>query len=75
MMRDGWLEECRRVYASREMNSLNTVGYKELFQVLEGTLSIEEAKEKIIIETSRFAKRQMTWFRAQSDMHGRGLSV
>ena len=68
MLKDGWLEECKKVYEHRALNSLNTVGYKELFQVIDGQLSLEDAKEKIITETSRFAKRQMTWFRAQRDM-------
>jgi len=69
MLQEGWLEECKSVMDHRASNSLNTVGYKELFQVLDGTLEMEPAVEKIISETSRFAKRQMTWFRAQKDMH------
>jgi tRNA dimethylallyltransferase len=69
MIEEGWLEECKAVIGKRELNSLNTVGYKELFQVIDGSLEMSVAREKIITETSRFAKRQMTWFRAQQDIH------
>jgi tRNA dimethylallyltransferase len=69
MLEEGWLEECRAVFGKRELNSLNTLGYKELFQVIDGSLEMSEARDKIITETSRFAKRQMTWFRAQQDIH------
>jgi tRNA dimethylallyltransferase len=69
MLEEGWLEECRAVFGKRELNSLNTLGYKELFQVIDGSLEMSDARDKIITETSRFAKRQMTWFRAQQDIH------
>ena len=50
----------------REENALNTVGYKELFQHLDGTMSLEEAVELVITRTRQFAKRQMTWFKKDS---------
>jgi tRNA dimethylallyltransferase len=54
--------------AHRGANALNTVGYKELFAHLDGTLSLDEAVHLIKQNTRRFAKRQLTWFRAQPDV-------
>jgi tRNA dimethylallyltransferase len=45
------------------------VGYKECFALLDGSCTFEEAKEKIFINTRRYAKRQMTWFRRNKDVH------
>jgi len=58
---------------SRTLNALNTVGYKEVFQFLEGTLTREEMVRLIKQNTRRYAKRQMTWFRA--DKRIRWISV
>ena len=63
MMEAGWLDETRALLPHRDTNALNTVGYKELFQHLDGTLSLEEAVELVITRTRQFAKRQMTWFK------------
>lgn len=63
MMQAGWLEETNALLPHRGENALNTVGYKELFQHLDGTLSLDEAVELVINRTRQFAKRQMTWFR------------
>ena len=63
MLDAGWLEETRALLPLRHYNSLNTVGYKELFAHLDGEMTLEEAKERIIISTRQFAKRQMTWFK------------
>lgn len=63
MIDEGWIEEAKRVYPFRHLNSLNTVGYKELFQYLEGTMSLEEAIEKIKRNTRVYAKKQITWFK------------
>ena len=63
MLEDGWLEEAKAVFDKRHLNALNTVGYKELFAHLSGEISLDEATEKIKINTRRFAKRQMTWFK------------
>jgi len=63
MMEAGWPEEARRVLPFRDCNSLNTVGYKELFQHFDGLLTLEEALEKIRRNTRVYAKKQMTWFR------------
>ena len=63
MMEQGLLEEARQLYPHRELNSLNTVGYKELFDFFDGKLSLEQAITDIKTHTRRYAKRQMTWFK------------
>ena len=63
MMKQGLLEEVRSVYKQRELNALQTVGYKELFQYLDGECDLESAISEIKKNTRRFAKRQLTWFR------------
>lgn len=63
MIKQGWLEEAEGVFPFRELNALNTVGFKELFAYLDGSWSLDKAIEKIKTNTRRFAKRQMTWFR------------
>ena len=67
MMEAGLLNEVKSHIAHRELNALKTVGYAELFNALDGTISIEEAVEKIKQNTRRYAKRQMTWFRNKSN--------
>ena len=67
MMRQGLLDEVRSVYPKRHLNSLNTVGYKELFDYLDGRCSLEQAVEQIKINTRQYAKRQMTWLRKNND--------
>jgi len=69
MMDEGLLEEARSLYSKRHLNALNTVGYKELFAVFEGKLNLEEAVEEIKKNTRRFAKRQLTWFRKDKNIH------
>jgi tRNA dimethylallyltransferase len=68
MMACGLLEEARANYPYRNLNALNTVGYKEIFEYLDGYCALEEAVEKIRINTRRYAKRQMTWFRKDPDI-------
>lgn len=63
MMAAGWLEEAKQLYPYRSLNALQTVGYKELFEHLEGKYSLDQAIERIKIATRQYAKRQMTWFR------------
>lgn len=67
MMQQGLLDEVRSLYAQRHLNALNTVGYKELFAYLEGTLTLAQAIEKIKTNTRRYAKRQLTWFRRDGE--------
>lgn len=62
MLQNGLVEEARSLYDARNMNALNTVGYKELFDYFEGKYSLEKAVELIKQNTRRFAKRQISWF-------------
>ena len=63
MMADGLLEEARSLYPLRHLNALNTVGYKELFDYLEGRWPLEEAVERIKGNTRRYARKQLTWYK------------
>lgn len=63
MMRDGLLDEAKRWYPQRDFQSLNTVGYKELFAYLDGVWSLEEAVERIKGNTRRYCRKQLTWFK------------
>ncbi len=67
MISDGLVEEARSVYHKRNLNSLNTVGYKEMFQYFDGDISLNESIELIKISTRQYAKRQMTWLRKNND--------
>ena len=67
MMEQGLLDEVKSVYPKRHLNSLNTVGYKELFDYLDGICTLEQAVEQIKINTRQYAKRQMTWLRKNGD--------
>lgn len=67
MMKNGLLDEAKAMYPKRHLNSLNTVGYKELFEYFDGKISLEEAVEKIKTSTRQYAKRQMTWLRKKTD--------
>jgi tRNA dimethylallyltransferase len=63
MMRDGLLFEVRELLPLRKLNALQTVGYKELFEHLDGNCTLEEAVEEIKKNTRHYAKRQFTWFK------------
>ena len=63
MMADGLLEEARSLYPKRHLNALNTVGYKELFDYLDGRWPLEEAVERIKGNTRRYARKQLTWYK------------
>jgi tRNA dimethylallyltransferase len=63
MMNQGLLAEAKGLYANKELNALQTVGYRELFSYLDGDFSLEFATEEIKKNTRRFAKRQLTWFK------------
>ena len=69
MMHDGLLDEVKRVYPLRHLNSLNTVGYKELFKVLDGEWELPMAVERIKKNTRVYAKKQMTWYKHDADIH------
>ncbi len=63
MMEAGLLEEVEGLLSQKRLNALQTVGYRELFEFLEGEVSLEKAIENIKTNTRRFAKRQLTWYR------------
>lgn len=67
MMEQGLLEEAKRLYPYKELNALNTVGYKELFAYLDGLYSLDEAVERIKGNTRRYARKQLTWFKKYED--------
>lgn len=67
MMEKGFLQEAEGVFSHRHLNALNTVGYKELFDHLEKKTSLEEAIALIKQHTRNYAKRQLTWFRKDTD--------
>ena len=69
MMDEGLLDEAKQLYKHRELNALQTVGYKELFEYLEGTVELEVAVSEIKKNTRRFAKRQNTWFKKNPAIH------
>jgi tRNA dimethylallyltransferase len=68
MMDAGLLEEAKSVYEYRNLNSLNTVGYKELFAYLDGQCSLDEAVEKIKGNSRKYARKQLTWYRRDPDI-------
>lgn len=69
MMAEGLLEEVKELMPYRRLNALNTVGYKELFDHIDGKYTLEQAVDKIKTNTRRFAKRQMTWFRKDQEIN------
>lgn len=69
MVSDGLIEEAKRVYPYRHLNSLNTVGYKELFAHFDGECTLEFAIEKIKQNSRIYSRKQMTWFRRDEEIH------
>ena len=68
MIDQGLVEEARELHTYKNLNALNTVGYKELFRFFEGECSLDEATEEIKKNTRRFAKRQLTWYRKNPEV-------
>jgi len=68
MIKMGLLEEARRLYPYRHHNALQTVGYQEIFPYLDGQYDMDEAVRLIKRNTRRFAKRQLTWFRKDTEI-------
>lgn len=68
MVDDGLVEEARRVYPYRALNSLNTVGYKEMFRYLEGEWTLDFAIEKIQQNSRIYSRKQMTWFKRDKEI-------
>ena len=69
MMEEGLLEEAQKLYPLRHLNALNTVGYKELFLHFDGKWDLSLAIEKIKKNTRDYAKKQMTWFAHDNNIH------
>lgn len=69
MMNEGLLEEARMMYPRRDLNALNTVGYKELFDYFDGRWPLEEAVERIKGNTRRYARKQLTWYKKDDRFH------
>lgn len=63
MIEEGMIEEALQVYPKRTLNSLNTVGYKELFEYLDGLTTLDETIFKIQSNTRRYARKQLTWYK------------
>lgn len=68
MIEAGWEDEARAVYHLRHLNSLNTVGYKELFACFSGAMSRDTAIARIAKNTRVYAKKQLTWLKRQDDV-------
>jgi tRNA dimethylallyltransferase len=69
MISQGLINEVKELYEFRHLNALNTVGYKEIFQFLDGEIDQNQAIELIKQHTRNFAKRQLTWLRRYKDMN------
>ena len=69
MMNEGLLTEAKSVFDKRALNSLQTVGYKELFAYMDGEYDLDRAIELIQQNTRHYAKRQLTWFRRDKAIH------
>jgi tRNA dimethylallyltransferase len=63
MINKGLLAEAKELFPNKDLNALQTVGYRELFRYFVGEISLEFAIEEIKKNTRRFAKRQLTWFK------------
>jgi tRNA dimethylallyltransferase len=63
MMKEGLLEEAKKLYPNKSLNALQTVGYRELFDYFDGKITLDFATDEIKKNTRRFAKRQLTWFK------------
>ncbi len=68
MMKQGLLQEAQRLYPLRQLNALNTVGYKEIFTYLDGTITLEEAVRQIQSNTRRYMRKQLTWFKKDENI-------
>jgi tRNA dimethylallyltransferase len=67
MVENGLIDEARAFYEYKHLNSLNTVGYKELFEYFDGKITLEKAIELIKRNSRRYAKKQLSWFRREKD--------
>lgn len=68
MINNGLVEESKAMYPFRKLNAMNTVGYRELFDYFDGRSTLEAAIERIKLNTRRYAKRQLTWFKNDKEI-------
>ena len=68
MIDEGMIKEALRVYPKRTLNSLNTVGYKEMFEYLDGLTTLDETIFKIQSNTRKYARKQLTWYKKDDDL-------
>lgn len=69
MMEQGLLDEVQKLYPQRHLKNLQTVGYSELFDYMDGKYTLQEAVDKIKQHSRNYAKRQLTWFRKDKEFH------
>lgn len=69
MVDDGLIDEALSVYGKRTANALNTVGFKETFDYLDGLITLDEAIRQIQSNTRRYMRKQLTWFKKDADVH------
>jgi tRNA dimethylallyltransferase len=69
MIQSGLEKEAENLYARRHLNTLATVGYRELFEYFDGSVTLGEAVEKIKANSRKYARKQLTWFRKDPDIH------
>ena len=69
MIENGLMEEAKQMYPHKGLNSLNTVGYKELFNYFDGNCTLDEAIFKIKSNTHKYCRKQLTWFKRDKDIH------
>ena len=74
MIDNGLIEEAQRLYPLRHLNSLNTVGYKELFDSFDGKYDLNTAIEKIKQHSCNYARKQLSWFKRDKEIHWINLS-
>ncbi len=68
MVKEGLVDEVRSLLTYKELNALQTVGYRELFELFENKVSVDKAIENIKTNTRHYAKRQMTWFKKDEEI-------
>ena len=68
MMENGLLDEVKKLYEFKNLNALNTVGYSEIFRYLDGDITLDESIYFIKINTKKYSKRQVTWFKRNKEI-------
>ena len=74
MFEEGLVEEARQLYPHRELNALNTVGYKELFEYFDDNWTLDYAKQMIQQNSRHYAKKQLTWFKRDEEIQWETLT-